>query len=486
VKAALQGRRVLLASLAAGVLSTGTLALVNPAVFAGPPKPDYSLAASSDTVTQPTGTDTAHAQFTITMVPNSTGYPDPVLLSYGGLPKGVTGVQWSDDSATVNTSPTSRSIDLMFDVPASIKVGTYTFTVTGKNATTLRDARDVKVTLGVAAPTGSGTGFSLAVSPTQRTIQQGASNDYDVQLLASASFSSSVALTAKGLPAGTSGAFSPSSVSKTTTTTSRLNLSVTPSAHAGVFHFTIEGTSGKSRYDVVVQLTIQAAPGTTGFSLALSPSQQQIAAGAQTTFALGIARTNFAAVPINLSVTGLPQDAVPSFDVNPAYGDGSTLTITTSELTTPDGNFEFTVTGTDGAPTPTTAKVKGHLVVNSPPGKTFGISGDGANFHPGGAKQSIDLVLSNPNDKPILITSLVVTIAGANQADCGASDYDLKQYTGGYPLRIEKRSSRSLSALGVPSDQWPSIQLLNQPWNQDGCKGATLTLAYSGNAREAG
>jgi len=420
------------------------------------------------------------------MVPNSAGYPDPVVLSYSGLPKGVTGVQWSDDSATVNTSPTARSIDFMFDVPASLKVGTYTFTVTGKNATTLKDARDVKVTLGVAAPSAAGTGFSLAVSPTQRTLQQGSSNYYDVQLLPTASFSSSVALTTKGLPAGTTGAFASPSVSKSTSTTSRLNVSVTANAHAGVFHFTIEGTSGKSRYDVVVQLTIQAAPGTTGFTLALSPSQQQVAAGAETTFALGIARTNFDGVPINLTVTGLPQDANPSFDINPAYGNGSTLTITTNELTTPDGNFEFTVTGTGGSPTPTTAKVKGHLVVNTPPGKTFGISGDGASFHPGGAKQSIDLVLSNPNDKPILITSLIVKIAGADQAGCGASDYDLRQYTGGYPLRIEKKSTRSLSALGVPSEQWPSLQLLNQPWNQDGCKGATLTLAYSGNAREAG
>jgi len=39
----------------------------------------------------------------------------------------------------------------------------------------------------------------------------------------------------------------------------------------------------------------------------------------------------------------------------------------------------------------------------------------------------------------------------------------------------------TLTQLGVASRQWPQIQFVGTPEDQDGCKGATLSLSYSGS-----
>jgi hypothetical protein len=38
----------------------------------------------------------------------------------------------------------------------------------------------------------------------------------------------------------------------------------------------------------------------------------------------------------------------------------------------------------------------------------------------------------------------------------------------------------SLSALRVPQDDWPVIEMIETNTNQDACQGARLTLTYSG------
>ena len=43
----------------------------------------------------------------------------------------------------------------------------------------------------------------------------------------------------------------------------------------------------------------------------------------------------------------------------------------------------------------------------------------------------------------------------------------------------------SLSELGFGRSEWPEVSMLNLPTNQDGCKGASLTLAFAGAAMEA-
>jgi hypothetical protein len=50
------------------------------------------------------------------------------------------------------------------------------------------------------------------------------------------------------------------------------------------------------------------------------------------------------------------------------------------------------------------------------------------------------------------------------------------------PPTVPRNSTKSLSDLGVPSAQWPQISMLNQPWNQDACKGTTFNFSYTGTA----
>jgi hypothetical protein len=491
VKAAIGARkRFLTVVTSLSLLGIGTLVVVVPTVLAGPPKPDYSLAAPQQTVIQPAGSATETADFTITMVPGAGGYTSPVALNFKNLPKG-TSAEWSaldtDGRATV---PSGGSLDLLVTVTSAVKVGTYTFTVTGVNASTGKDARDTKVTLGVASPNGTAPSYSLTVNPIATTVTQGDSAKYVVQLLSASPPASGVTLTAKGLPGGTIPSFS-SNPLMASGANSTLSLATTSKTHTGSYHFTIEGASGKTHYSVVVQLTVQASAGASTFTLALSPLQQQIAAGGVVTFDVGISRNNFDN-PIDLSISPLPTDAVAAFDpstsllADPSSGTSSTLTISTSAVTTPDGTFDFMVTGVGGSPQKTVT-VKAKLVIQTPSGRAFGISGSpSSTLTPGGPAQSIDLLLSNPNDKAVLVTRLAVSVSGTSVPGCPTSSFVVTQYTGAYPLRVEKKSSVSLSALGVPFSQLPTVQLVDLPeQDQTLCKNAVATLSYAGDEREA-
>lgn len=62
---------------------------------------------------------------------------------------------------------------------------------------------------------------------------------------------------------------------------------------------------------------------------------------------------------------------------------------------------------------------------------------------------------------------------------CTVSDFAVTQFSGTYPFEIPEGSS-TLQSLGFAEDTWPTVRLVNRRVNQDGCEGATITLAYSG------
>jgi hypothetical protein len=118
----------------------------------------------------------------------------------------------------------------------------------------------------------------------------------------------------------------------------------------------------------------------------------------------------------------------------------------------------------------------------------FSITGSVAVPLEPGSPQPIDALITNPNDLQLNITSLTVGVqtVTAPQATaalpCTPSDFAVAPYSGP-ALTIPASSSRSLSALGVPSAQWPEVGLVDRPANQDGCQGASLSLTYSADAR---
>ena len=53
----------------------------------------------------------------------------------------------------------------------------------------------------------------------------------------------------------------------------------------------------------------------------------------------------------------------------------------------------------------------------------------------------------------------------------------------GIDLTLPPQATTSLSALSVPSTQWPQVGLRNTSVNQNGCKGASLTLEFSASGK---
>ena len=76
----------------------------------------------------------------------------------------------------------------------------------------------------------------------------------------------------------------------------------------------------------------------------------------------------------------------------------------------------------------------------------------------------------------------VTRSAEAGNLPCTAADFTVTQYSGPYPLAVPPGTS-SLSGLGVPAAAWPQVGMLDTSANQDGCKGATLQLSYSGSGQ---
>jgi hypothetical protein len=126
---------------------------------------------------------------------------------------------------------------------------------------------------------------------------------------------------------------------------------------------------------------------------------------------------------------------------------------------------------------------------NPPPRRgLFGISGIPSGPLAPGLSAVLDLVLVNPNAFPITVRSLTVRVRtiSAPRADpghsCNSQDFTVAQFSGG-GLRVHATSTTSLARLGVARARWPRVSMPDRAVNQDGCKGASLTLDYRGVSR---
>jgi hypothetical protein len=118
----------------------------------------------------------------------------------------------------------------------------------------------------------------------------------------------------------------------------------------------------------------------------------------------------------------------------------------------------------------------------------FAISGNASSPLEPGSPQPIDVQITNPNPVPLTFTSLTVSIQqidaprASAALPCTPSDFAAQPYSGA-PLTVAAASTQNLSELGVNPAQWPEVSILDRPSNQDGCQGASLSLALSANAR---
>jgi len=290
--------------------------------------PDFSLSAnpSSGSVTQGSAVNT-----TIT-ASSLNGFSGSVTLSASGLPSGA--------SASFSTNPVSLSANgsanstLSISTSSTTPTGTYSITVTGASGSLTRTA---VYTLTINASGGGGGGspdFSLSVSPSSGSVQRGSSVGATVSVSRINGFSSTVSLSASGLPSGASASFSPSS--GTPDFSSTMTISTTTSAQPGTYTVTITGTGGGLTRTASFSLQIYATQigVTIASSDAPNPSSAQVTVG-------GVAKTVYSGSTTYWDVSA--GNYVVSFGSVPYYRtpDSQTVTVSSGQTVTVTGYYNI-------------------------------------------------------------------------------------------------------------------------------------------------
>lgn len=234
--------------------------------------------------------------------------------------------------------------------------------------------------------------------------------------------------------------------------------------------------------------TVYAARGvaTTPFSLRVTPSTRTVNPGHTAVYGITIDRRHFSG-PVAITVRGLPSSSHAKVIFSKQSRSSAKLTVTTPS-TIYTGKYQLRVRGAGGHFSTTTPLTLVVAIPATPGSVPFGITGGASDLQPG-THQALDLALANPNSQEITVTALSVNVSGITAPNASAArsctflDFSVQQFSGSYPLRVPAKTTRTLAALGVSSTQQPQLSLLNLPVNQDGCRRATVKLAFNGTAR---
>jgi len=148
------------------------------------------------------------------------------------------------------------------------------------------------------------------------------------------------------------------------------------------------------------------------------------------------------------------------------------------------GEHRFRVRAIDPPGRPSPVARLDWSVVTQLGGKDFSISASGTTgglLYPGATPQAIHITLANPNDVPIFVTSLTVTVPSGPPGCDSATNISLVQsnVSSSAPVAVPAHGSIALPAQGHSA---PSIQLVNLPVNQDACQNARFPLSFTGSA----
>jgi xyloglucan-specific exo-beta-1,4-glucanase len=207
--------------------------------------PDFSVSASPSSMTMNRGASGTGA-ITIT---RSGGFTGSVAFSASGLPSGVT--------ASFNPpSTTGTSTTLTLAAASAAATGPATITITGAGGGLTRTT-----TIGLTVNAPQQPDFAISASPPSGTISRGASGTGAITITRSGGFTSSVALSASGLPSGVTASFNPTS---TTGTMGAVTFAASSTAAIGPATVTITGTGGGLTRTASIGITVSEATGGTG------------------------------------------------------------------------------------------------------------------------------------------------------------------------------------------------------------------------------
>jgi hypothetical protein len=194
--------------------------------------PSFSLLSSSSSLTVPR----AGIGSTSISVAGQNGFNGIVALGVSGLPSGVT--------AAFSPSSTTGKSSLTFNASSTATVGTATVTVTGSSGAL---SSTTTIALTITAPN-----FTLSLLPATLGLLRGASAASMVTITAQNGFSSSVTLSASGLPSGVTAAFA----APGNTGTSLVTFTASSTATVGSFPITLKGVSGALSSSASFTLTV--------------------------------------------------------------------------------------------------------------------------------------------------------------------------------------------------------------------------------------
>jgi uncharacterized repeat protein (TIGR01451 family) len=264
------------------------------------------------------------------------GFAGNVNLTATGLPDGTT--------ANFNPSEVqagNQSI-LTLTTAATTPTGTYTVTITGTSGE-LTHSTTLNLTVNEPFPNPD---FTITAEPSMRTLEQGESAEYTINVNALNDFSGKVNVTASGLPDGTTANFSPSEVQAGNQ--SILTLTTAATTPAGTYTVTITGTSGELSHSTTLSLTVNEPSVNPDFTITAEPSMQTLEQGETTNYTISVNALNGFAEQVRLVIPRLPEGITINFQPAKIFPDNqSILTIFTSPIT-PTGTYNLNVTGTAG------------------------------------------------------------------------------------------------------------------------------------------
>ena len=194
----------------------------------------------------------------------------------------------------------------------------------------------------------------------------------------------------------------------------------------------------------------------------------------------GVATSNFGLVASS-GLTGTSVTAVSgsgtTYTVTASTGSGTgTLALKLSSA----GSIKDIAGNALGGTIPFTGPA---YTITAATGMPFTIAGNASTTLYPGVTSPINLVITNPNNVPITVTSVTVTISSTSDpTHCPvAGNFSIgQQFTLG--VLVPASSTKSLSDLLVPQVSWPTIAMIETGANQNGCASKTVNLSYTGSA----
>ena len=332
--------------------------------------------------------------------------------------------------------------------------------------------------------------FSIAASPASQTVSAGQATSYTVTVTKVNGFAGSVSLAASSLPSGATASWklsdgTSSNVIPPSLNSATLTINTASSTPNGTSNPLITATSDKLSHTTTVTLVVQPAA-QPNFTLTASPASQTLVQGDQTSYGVTVTRTGGFSGQVSVSVSGLPKGATATWSPSstvPGASSSTTLQIQAAD-NAQTGSYTLAIagSGTVGSSAVTRSASVGLIVQKN---QGFQIAGNLSTQLAPGKKAPLNLSLTNPYNFSIQVTGLAVAVEEAtSKAGCsGTQNFRITQVPATrFPITLPANQTSTLTQLGVADGDKPQVEMLNQPWNQDACRNATITLDYSGSA----